>query len=314
MIDSSALRCEVKRKSGIPLVMPPSINGGEVINDCVRLTLNERKADGCIISSLDLKIDNDELSECNNLAAQSTLRVFLPLRELPQSITALYMFSPWWSRPAFVQSPEDIPDKTQAALFRFRDKYACFVPMVGERFKAYLSSGTGTELQLIMTALQAGLSEIHEPLYVYAEARSIFEPINKAFKAVARMKNIRLRTERRYPEIFRLLGWCSWNAFYTEVSEEGIRRKAEEFAEKKLPVKWVIIDDGWLSLKDRLLYDYLPDRAKFPGGFAQLTKDIREKTDIKWTARQSRQRTVFLPTPLNGGILSFKIPPDMVKI
>jgi len=282
MIDSSSLKCEIKRKSGIPLVMSPSINGGEVIDDCVRLTLNEQKADGCIISSLDLKIDNHELSECNNLEAQSPLRVFLPLRELPQSITALYMFSPWWSRPAFVQSPEDIPDKTQAALFRFRDKYACFVPMVGERFKAYLSGGTGTELQLIMTALQAGLSEIHEPLYVYAEARSIFEAINKAFKAVARMKNIRLRTERRYPEIFRWLGWCSWNAFYTEVSEEGIRRKAEEFAEKKLPVKWVIIDDGWLSLKDRLLYDYLPDRAKFPGGFARLTKDIREKTDIKW--------------------------------
>lgn len=206
MIDSSSLKCEIKRKSGIPLVMSPSINGGEVIDDCVRLTLNEQKADGCIISSLDLKIDNHELSECNNLEAQSPLRVFLPLRELPQSITALYMFSPWWSRPAFVQSPEDIPDKTQAALFRFRDKYACFVPMVGERFKAYLSGGTGTELQLIMTALQAGLSEIHEPLYVYAEARSVFEASNKAFKAVARMKNIRLRTERRYPEIFRWLG------------------------------------------------------------------------------------------------------------
>ena len=63
MIDSSSLKCEINRKSGIPLVMSPSINGGEVIDDCVRLTLNEQKADGCIISSLDLKIDNHELSK-----------------------------------------------------------------------------------------------------------------------------------------------------------------------------------------------------------------------------------------------------------
>ena len=282
MFERKEIRCEIIRQSGLPLVMAPLINGDEVVDDCVRLSVHEQKTDDCVLCSFRLKIDNDELAECNNLEAQSPVRVYLPLRESPQSITALYMFSPWWSRPAFVQSPVDIPNKTQVALFRFRETYACFVPMVGERFKAYLSGGTATELRLTVTALYGGLSDIREPLYVYAEAQSISEAIRKAFTAIARLKDIRLRTERRYPEIFRWLGWCSWNAFYTEVSEDGIRQKAEEFSAKELPVKWIIIDDGWLSLKDRLLYDYQPDRTKFPGGFAQLTKDIKESAGVKW--------------------------------
>lgn len=82
--------------------------------------------------------------------------------------------------------------------------------------------------------------------------------------------------------MFRYLGWCSWDAFYTDVTEDKLRQKADEFIEKQVPVKWMLIDDGWFSAQDKMLYDFAPDKVKFPHGFKNMIDDIREKSDIKW--------------------------------
>ena len=150
------------------------------------------------------------------------------------------------------------------------------------RCKAYLTGESDQALTLVLTALHGGLSELNEPLYWYAEAPTVGEAISLVFAEAARAKHIRLRTERRLPEMFRYLGWCSWNAFYTDVNEQGIREKAAELAEKQVPVKWMIIDDGWLSLQNRLLYAFEPDKEKFPEGFGRLTAELRESAGIRW--------------------------------
>ena len=282
MLIRNTVRCKVNRQKGQHSEMELPLNGGVFVNDHVKMSISETVSGGCRTGRMDLTIENEELAETGNLETEMPLRLFLPLSELPEKITALYMFSPWWTRPAFTEKLSEIPDKTQVALFRYPDRIACFVPMVGDRFKAYLTGGTDDALQLVLTALCGGLREVHEPLYVYAEAETAEAALEIVFAEVARQKNIRLRRERRLPQMLRYLGWCSWDAFYTDVNEEGIRQKAAEFSEKQIPVKWMIIDDGWLSLKDRLLYDYQPDREKFPEGFGRLTEEIRSSTSIEW--------------------------------
>ena len=61
------------------------------------------------------------------------------------------------------------------------------------------------------------------------------------------------------------------------MNETGIRQKAEELAEKDIPVRWMLIDDGWMTSQEELLCDFAPDREKFPNGFLQMTEDIRRK-------------------------------------
>ena len=93
-----------------------------------------------------------------------------------------------------------------------------------------------------------------------------------------------MRRERRILEMFRYLGWCSWDAFYRDVSEEGIRQKADELSKKQVPVRWMVIDDGWMSMdkNEELLVDFAPDRKKFPEGFHRMTEGLREKNGIRW--------------------------------
>ena len=275
------LRAEISRQRSSMTALELYMNG-EVNENGISLSVSEEMTGGCRLGRIDLSIASDELEQSDNLQMQEPIRLYLPVDESPRDITAIYMFSSWWTRPAFVQKLSDIPDKTQVLLLRYDNRYACFVPMVGERFKAYLTCGNRTQLQLVLKALYGGISEVHEPLFLYAEALSVDEAISTVFTELARVKNIRLREQRRIPEMFRRLGWCSWNAFYTDVNDEGIRQKAAELAEKHVPVKWMIIDDGWLTLKNRLLYDYQPDREKFPEGFRGLIEDIRRSTGVEW--------------------------------
>ncbi|MCI9441654.1 MAG: hypothetical protein HFH15_10560 [Ruminococcus sp.] len=44
----------------------------------------------------------------------------------------------------------------------------------------------------------------------------------------------------------------------------------------------MLIDDGWLSVQEELLFDFLPDKEKFPDGFHNMIKEIKGKSDIRW--------------------------------
>ena len=98
-----------------------------------------------------------------------------------------------------------------------------------------------------MTALRGGLESVDEIMYVYAEADTAYEAVHKAFAWLIKEKGILPREERRIPDIFRYLGWCSWDAFYTDVSADLVTQKADELIEKDVPVRWMLIDDGWFQ-------------------------------------------------------------------
>ena len=45
-----------------------------------------------------------------------------------------------------------------------------------------------------------------------------------------------------------LFGWCTWDAFYQEVTQEGVEAGLQSLAAGGAPAKFVIIDDGWQSV------------------------------------------------------------------
>ena len=282
MKDKRILKCQINCQKGKRMDAEFSMESGMYETDSVRIELTEKITDGCRLGKIRLNLKNEACRENFNLRMEKPIRVYLPMMEHPEKITAMYLYNEWWTRPAFVNSFQDIPDHTQVAFFKYRDRFACFVPMVGKEYKSYMVGGTETEVCLEMTAWLGGQKDIDEPMYLSAEAPTLAEAIHKAFAWLAEYKGIRMREERRIPEMFTYLGWCSWDAFYREVSEEKIRQKADELLEKNVPVKWMIIDDGWLSVQDELLYDFAPDKKKFPNGFRNMVKEIREKGDIRW--------------------------------
>ncbi len=274
-------RIEIHRQSGETAAGMVPVNQGDTAlgNTCVRL---EERCFGQIQTvSLHLDLLQEDHWVFDGLEQKAPVRVYVPVEPKPEKMTALYLFSDWWTRPAFAERFEDIPSKTQVLLLKGKDSFTCFVPMVGQNWKAAVSGGTETELCLELSAGVGGYMSVDEPLYVLAEGATVREAVHCAFSWLAGEKGILMRRERRLPEQYRSLGWCSWNAFYTDVDEAGLRKKAEEFAEKSVPVRWMMIDDGWMSTRDTFLTDFAPDRRKFPDGFSRMIKDIRKTSSIR---------------------------------
>ena len=281
MKEHREFKIEIRRQSGDVIVGMVPVNQEDFILGSTCVCLKKHRSGQLQSVSLHLNLLQENHWIFDGLDQKAPIRVFVPLDPKPEKMTALYMFTEWWTRPAFVERFEDIPPRTQVLLLKGKDKCACLVPMVGQHWKAAVNGGTETELCLELSAGVGGYMSVEDPLYILAEGDTVREAVHCAFTWLAREKGILMRQERRIPEQYKSLGWCSWNAFYTDVDETGLRQKAEEFAEKKIPVRWMIIDDGWMSTRDTFLTDFVPDRKKFPEGFSQMIEDIRQSSTVQ---------------------------------
>jgi len=200
----------------------------------------------------------------------------------PVKMTALYMLNDWWTRPAFIRSFQDIPKRTQVLLIQSEKECFCILPLAYQNFKTQLAAGTDTSFGLRVFSNADIHEECDQPLFVMSHDISARRAAGKAMRTMAEFMNLPLRTERPVPEMLKYLGWCSWDAFYRDVNEEGLIAKAEELSAKNIPARWMLIDDGWLSTEGMKLKAYEPDRVKFPHGFLPMTEKIRKMSEIEW--------------------------------
>ncbi|MDE3074478.1 MAG: alpha-galactosidase [Chloroflexota bacterium] len=77
---------------------------------------------------------------------------------------------------------------------------------------------------------------------------------------------------RRWPRV--PTGWCSWYHFYTNVTEDDLRRNLEALSRlrDRAPIELFQLDDGY----QREVGDWLTLNDKFPSGMPALVRSIRE--------------------------------------
>ncbi|KAH7863764.1 hypothetical protein Vadar_021734 [Vaccinium darrowii] len=61
------------------------------------------------------------------------------------------------------------------------------------------------------------------------------------------------RHERKKMSDMNWFGWCTWDAFYTDVVAEGVRNGLESLEKGGIISEFVIIDDGWQVSKLKLI-------------------------------------------------------------
>lgn len=186
--------------------------------------------------------------------------------------------SPWWMMYDFPKTAEKIRDQSQGFLFEKDGTYIGATNLIGDVFCAQADK-EGLHLEIRCdgyTALEGyflSVAEGKEPVDVIRDT-FIYGRTSGAI-------NVPLRDEREYPELFEDFGWCSWNAFYQDVTADKLISKLEEFKEKNVPVKWIIIDDGWSFVRDEKLASFDADPEKFPEGLAGCIRRIKKDYGIK---------------------------------
>ncbi len=157
-------------------------------------------------------------------------------------------YSLYWCRPAFGKKLSEVPPKTAFLVTRENDTYTCVLPLCDSVFKTMIQ-GNENGFEFYMYSNCTGTREIKDQIaFISASDTDPDVLFAKCMKAAADLldNGLRMREERILPEIFEYLGWCSWDAFpAVEVNHEGLVKKANEFAEKNVPVQYAIIDDMW---------------------------------------------------------------------
>ena len=224
-----------------------------------------------------------------------TLRLSGDFEDL-RGYTAIYMYSDYWSRPQFGHDLTQVPDRTQGLIVEKTDgTYAVFLPIVSEAYKCDLR-GSEDGLTAVLFSWYDKLQDCAAPAFCYACGDDPFALMERCAAVGLEIlgRGGKARADRRYPEIFEYLGWCSWDAMQIRVNEAGLVEKCREFAEKNIPVRWSILDDMWAEVRpfrdaeyesfgdmcqlmhSSPLYAFEADLCRFPDGLAHCIGEMHK--------------------------------------
>ncbi|KAK9290595.1 hypothetical protein L1049_008766 [Liquidambar formosana] len=172
-----------------------------------------------------------------------------------------FRFKLWWMTQRMGTCGKDIPLETQFMLVESKDTegdeqddastiYTVFLPLLEGQFRAVLQGNDKNEMEICLESGDNSV-ETNQGLYlVYMHAgTNPFEVINQAVKAVEKyMQTFLHREKKKLPSFLDWFGWCTWDAFYTEVTAEGVDEGLKSLSEGGAPPRFLIIDDGWQQI------------------------------------------------------------------
>lgn len=170
---------------------------------------------------------------------------------------ALFRFKLWWMAQRMGSKGSEIPLETQFLLLESdggdetnQESYVVFLPLIEGPFRACLQGNENDDVEL---CLESGDTETVSSVFTHSvyvgTGTDPYTTISDAILAVKfHLKNFRQRHEKKLPEIVDFFGWCTWDAFYQKVTQEGVESGIKSLAGGGAPVKFVIIDDGWQSI------------------------------------------------------------------
>lgn len=218
---------------------------------------------------------------------EDAVQLSFPFREKGKRALAIHKYNPFWTEPVFLNGEkcENVKDLQQLLVKEGDGNYVHFMPLANENGISLLKyDGESGEIILTFSPDISGKTALSSPIMVVSRANDPYKAVEASFIAAREGMLIQtpLKKEKVYPEVLKGLGWCTWNAFYHDVTSEGIRRKMEEFRQKKIPVKWIMIDDGWSQVKDFKLLSFYEDRNKFPEGLKAFIRELKEQYGVEY--------------------------------
>ena len=213
------------------------------------------------------------------------------------SATAIYKRGEFWLAPHFTSNISAIPDQVQALVAKLEgDDFLVAVPMVSEEYKCIFHGSDVGGFYARIFSWCDGLSECSAPAFVYSIAKRPALAFDSCINGIIEILGTGLlpREKREYPEAFEYLGWCSWDSMQIRVCHEGLIEKAQEFKDKGIPVRWMMIDDMWAEVhgfygakydnfKEMIdvmysssLYHFDADPKRFPKGLRGCISELKD--------------------------------------
>ncbi|HJQ24328.1 MAG TPA: Sip1-related alpha-galactosidase [Blastocatellia bacterium] len=220
------------------------------------------------------------------LAAANGIQLIMRLEGFARGM-AIKRLKLYWTAPVFVSDYRLLSSANQLLLWKQMqgDSYHLIAPLAGDGMIGEVGVEEiefRYEFRVSLSSHAPNDSPRHVPLFAYATGGDPYRLSRDAYSAAfaAGDQYGRLRWEKSYPEVFRSLGWCSWNTYYHAVNQEKVLTSVRSLRDRRIPVGFVLVDDGWLTIKENKLAGFDADTAKFPQGIGGLARRLREQFNI----------------------------------
>ncbi|XP_010523968.1 PREDICTED: probable galactinol--sucrose galactosyltransferase 2 [Tarenaya hassleriana] len=199
-----------------------------------------------------------------------------------------FRFKLWWMTQRMGTSGKDVPLETQFMLIESNDEvdvngddaptiYVAFLPLLEGQFRAVLQGNENNEIEICLESGDRTVETTQGTHLVYVHAgTNPFEVISQAVKAVEKhMQTFHHREKKKLPSFLDWFGWCTWDAFYTDVTAEGVVDGLKSLSEGETPPKFLIIDDGWQQIesKDKEAECVVQEGAQFANRLAGIKEN-----------------------------------------
>lgn len=203
----------------------------------------------------------------------------------------------WWMIPRVGESANEIPIETEMLLLEARQEsaldgvseeqnseltfYILALPVLDGPFRTSLQGNAANELQFCAESgdINVTTTEVLEAVFInYGD--NPFDLIKDSIKILAKQKGTFSHIDdKTIPPHLDWFGWCTWDAFYSEVSPRGIKEGLQSFLEGGCSPRFVIIDDGWQDTTNEFYEDGKPIVEGMQ--FATRLVDIKENEKFK---------------------------------
>ena len=220
------------------------------------------------------------------LNSKDSVLTDIPIKEKILNVLSRVQYNPFWSRPGFEKDLSKICGNVQNIVIRCEDCFIAVLPLCCDDFYAAAApSDNSNVLRISLSVCYEGARRLSGTAAIISRGSSPDSAVSAGYDYAVKKGYIKAGAKAKaMPEIFKKFGWCSWNAFYHDVSENGIIEKVKELKSKNIPVKWIIIDDGWAKrtgLNDWKITSYFEDKSKFPNGLKGCIEKLKNSYGIE---------------------------------
>lgn len=238
-----------------------------------------------VFSGLSPAVTTEQTTDATTLflvveAEETNSRLRIDLGTLPalRRWVVCHRSEPYWMRPMTGTRVSDVAPETQMLLGQLQSgKYLLLVPLFDELFRFFLRGMPDRHLELVGETGDSHVAGKGGLALFVAVGRDPFEMVARCATVVAeRLGRGELRRNKSLPDFVEYFGWCTWDAFYDDVSTEKLRAGLASFREGGVEPRFVILDDGWQSTVrrptgERRLTAFSANQ-KFPGGLSEATQ------------------------------------------
>ncbi len=196
--------------------------------------------------------------------------------------SACHRYEPFWMIRATGTSISEIPPETQFLIMECTgNRYLLVIPLVNLHFHASLTGTNEGDLHVIVESGDTSVVDSQMDAVYLSIGSDPYSLVRDAAKDVATIiPGASLRKDKPLPKFVEWFGWCTWDAFYQDVSHEKVIQGLMSFKLGGVLPRFVILDDGWQQVnkvdeKIKRLSGFSPNE-KFDGNLTQTVAQARE--------------------------------------